>query len=76
MRRAIDVRELEFEEGGRTIWVHGDFGTVLRIQLPQGTQITTEKCRDGALSSHMDLTVSELADVRPAVFCLGEDVSR
>lgn len=71
MRRVISVEALEFDEGGRTLWVQGPYGTVLRV--PHGTTFSTEQCRTSR-SSHADLTIEALADVVPGRVCLGEDV--
>ncbi len=69
-RVEINVNLLEFEEGGRTIWVQGVGGTVLRIQLPRGTKIETRRCAQQASGSHLDLTIEVLAP-GPVVACLG-----
>jgi hypothetical protein len=57
MRIKIPVCELEFEEGGNTIWVHSPKGcTVLRVQTLSRINVTT--CRDNAVS-HADVTVKD-----------------
>lgn len=67
-RIKIPVCELEFEEGGDTIWVHSPLGaTVLRIKAID--RITTVNCDTNPVS-HLDLVVPE------AEFCLAGDAER
>lgn len=57
MRIKIPVCELEFEEGGDTIWVHSPKGmTVLRIKSMGG--IECSECLDN-LVSHGDILVHD-----------------
>lgn len=51
----IPVALIEFQEGGRTIWIHNSEGcTVLRLQAPPGSKITVnEECEN--ICSHVDL---------------------
>lgn len=72
MRRMIKVEALEFDEGGRTLWVQGELGTVLRVQLPHGSVFKTTSC-GGPGSSHADLTIEKLCLDHDIVVCLGED---
>ena len=66
-RVKIPVAELEFEEGGNTIWVHGPLGTtVLRVKV--SGRLSSAKCAENP-SSHLDLVAQ---DVDP-VFCLGPE---
>jgi len=51
----IKVAELEFVNGGNTIWVHSPLGgTVLRIKF--SGKITMEQCKDSPIS-HADAMV-------------------
>lgn len=74
MRRIISVECVEFEEGGRTLWVQGRIGTVLRVQLPLGSEFQTTSCGDRTAISHLDLTIERLQANHPVVFCLGADL--
>lgn len=42
-RIRIPVGQLEFEEGGNTLWVHSVNGTVLRLKVTG--KISTEVCK-------------------------------
>ena len=67
-RIKIPVCELEFEEGGDTIWVQSPLGaTVLRIKAVGGIAIVN--CETSPVS-HLDLVVPE------AEFCLADDAER
>ena len=64
---AIPVAELEFINGGNTIWIHSPLGgTVLRIKC--SGKITIESC-DSNPNSHIDLMVEGNMN-----FCLSEDI--
>lgn len=57
MRIRIPVAELEFEEGGNTIWVHSPIGaTVLRIKT-MGKIVVDKGCQN--VCSHSDILVQE-----------------
>jgi hypothetical protein len=45
----IPVLAIEFREGGNTLWVHGQSGTVLRLKTPDGT-ITSKQCQSSPVS--------------------------
>ena len=67
-RVLIPAAQIEFIEGGDTIWVHGPQGaTVLRIKLNE--PIEADRC--SARISHMDIFAGETGT---AAVCLGEDV--
>ena len=52
---AIQVSQLEFYEGGNTLWVHGpDGGTVLRIKCTGQVKVNPE-CENSC--PHSDMTV-------------------
>ena len=69
MRHSIEVAEIEFEEGGNTIWIHSPLGaTTMRIKTKG--KITTETCGTSPVS-HCDLIVEE--DIS---FCLSDDAVR
>lgn len=54
MRIQVPVSMIEFDEGGHTIWVHSDVGTVLRIKTLGA--ITVEKqCQN--ICAHADILV-------------------
>lgn len=65
MRQQIPVSSLEFDEGGKTIWVHSPIGaTVLRIQTKGG--ITADRnCTN--ICAHADIQIDQ-----PVHFCLPE----
>ncbi len=63
-RVQIDAVGLEFEEGGKTIWVHGPEGTILRIKC--SGQISIKCCGHGG-SAHADIQVQ--GDI---AFCIPE----
>ena len=65
-RIQVPVAQLEFEEGGNTIWIHSPIGaTVLRIKTMG--KITTQKgCEN--VCSHADIMVKEDIEI-----CLAED---
>jgi hypothetical protein len=63
-RIKIPVTELEFEEGGRAIWIHGVGFTAMRIKVDK---VTARKCNDSP-RSHCDLVLEG-----EAVVCLGAD---
>ncbi len=68
-RVKISVCELEFEEGGDTIWVHSPAGaTVLRIKSMKG--IVTSTCESSPVS-HFDLVVEG-----PIEVCLAGDAEK
>lgn len=73
-RVQIPVSMVEFDEGGRTIWVHSEdgAGTVMRIKLSTGIH-TKEECENNC--SHIDITMTE-PSVVPPVFCLSKDAHR
>ncbi len=53
----IDAAQIEFVDGGNTIWVHGpEGGTVIRIKTLG--KITTERCTTSPIS-HADIVVRE-----------------
>ena len=64
----IDVVQIEFNEGGNTLWVHGPQGnTVFRLKV--SGKITGKACTTSPdMGSHADL----MAD-GDLVFCLGND---
>lgn len=63
MRIQIPVHTLEFDEGGKTIWVHSPIGaTVLRIQSKGG--VTADRnCTN--VCAHADIQIDQ-----PVHFCL------
>ena len=63
MRIQIPVHTLEFDEGGKTIWVHSPIGaTVLRIQSKGG--VTADRnCTN--VCAHADIQIDQ-----PVNFCL------
>lgn len=67
MRIQIPVQFIEFDEGGNTLWVQAESGTVLRIKVKG--YIQTERCASNPVS-HLDLMAQ---DVSPT-FCLGPEV--
>ena len=76
-RVQIPVSQVEFVEGGHTIWVHNAEGaTVMRIKLPIAIR-ATQKCEN--VCSHFDLTVDgdklRLGTI-PPTFCLSDDAAR
>lgn len=55
MRHSITAAEIEFDEGGNTIWVHGPQGaTILRIKATGKILVHTE-CIN--VCSHSDMVV-------------------
>jgi hypothetical protein len=57
-RIKIEVAELELEENGNTLWVHGPNGaTVLRIKTLG--KIITSTCGVDAITSHCDIVVQD-----------------
>jgi hypothetical protein len=44
-RHCLRALGVEFDEGGNTLWIQGEHGTLLRIKTT-GT-ITTKRCRGG-----------------------------
>jgi Ca2+-dependent lipid-binding protein len=67
-RIKIDVAQLEFEEGGNTIWIHSPIGaTVLRIKT-MGKLTTKKGCKN--VCSHADIVVNEDIEI-----CLADDAS-
>jgi hypothetical protein len=63
----IDAAQIEFHEGGNTLWVHSPNGaTVLRIKLLKGQFLVNDKCEN--IVSHADMQIPE-GDV---VICLKE----
>ncbi len=68
-RIKIPVVELEFEEGGNTIWVHNPIGaTVLRIKT-MGKITTNKECEN--VCSHSDIIVPDDINI-----CLANDAER
>lgn len=68
MRRRVEIPlvGMEFDDGGNTIWVHGDRGgTVLRVKT-KGTIHVRDGCE---LVSHSDIVVD--GDIH---FCVSDDV--
>lgn len=64
----IPVAQVEFHEGGHTLWVHSPKGaTVLRIKLLKGRFRIDESCENPV--SHVDIQVPE-GDV---TICLADD---
>lgn len=47
----IPVLAIEFHEGGNTLWIHGQGGTVLRLKTLKGV-ITSKSCQSP--TSHGD----------------------
>lgn len=69
-RITIPAAQIEFVEGGNTIWVHGPQGaTILRIKL-QDDVIGIDECQ-ASPNSHLDLIA--VGNKHLTVFCLGED---
>lgn len=65
-RVCVDVAVLEFDNGGRTIWVHDASGaTVLRIAVRGGAVRVNSSCSN--ICAHADLQVQ--GDVE---FCIPE----
>lgn len=65
-RVQIPVSQIEYIEGGQTLWIHGPQGsTILRIKVGC---IESDTCQDG-MPSHADLTAMQ-NDLR---FCLGDE---
>jgi hypothetical protein len=71
----IPVAQLEFTEGGNTLWIHNDQGmTVLRVRLSGPIEI--DKCTNP--SAHMDVVATQdpevsrviIASKRPVHFCI------
>ena len=60
----IKVEQIEFVEGGNTLWVHGMSGTVFRLKV--SGQITSNACEQVDSTSHADAMAE--GDIR---FCLG-----
>jgi len=55
MRHKIEVCELEFDEGGNTLWIHSSAGaTVLRIKCTG--KVTINKCCENIVP-HADMMV-------------------
>ena len=70
----IPVEELEFRNGGDTLWVHGpDGATVLRLKLFHGKFVVDdERCKNPC--SHVDAMVDSLCGDRQDVgVCLSND---
>ena len=67
-RVTIPVMELEFNQPGNTIWIHGKGGTVLRIKATG--KIIIDACNPGMVGSHGDLVVE--GDIK---ICLAEDAN-
>lgn len=67
MRVKIPVTEIEFEEGGDTIWIQGPGYTALRMKV---LSVRTKKCVDSP-KTHCDVVLPN--DI--FVFCLGEDAT-
>ncbi len=68
-RIAVPVAQLEFFEGGNTIWIHSAKGaTVLRIQVPHGKKVTVNKNECSNIVSHADIQTQGDVGV-----CLAED---
>lgn len=65
-RISIPVAELEFEEGGNTIWVHSPQGTTV-LRLKTSEPIHTAQCKSSP-TSHADAMIDG-----PMAFCVGED---
>ena len=53
-RIMLDCAGLEFYEAGNTIWIHGQHGTILRIQC--SGRITVKSCQ--APGTHADIRVN------------------
>lgn len=64
-RIQIPVWLMEFQDGGNTIWIQGENGTVLRIKVTG--KITTEACKV-SLCSHCDIVLN--GDLK---ICLSRD---
>jgi len=65
----INVSQIEFHEGGNTIWIHGpEGGTILRIKVTG--RITTEVCATSPIT-HCDLLVEG-----DATFCLAKKTKK
>lgn len=58
----IPVTQIEYREGGNTLWIHGPQGnTVLRLKTKSGT-ITTNRCLNGGMS-HSDIMIDGGIDI-------------
>lgn len=56
-RITIPAAQIEFVDGGNTIWVHSPAGaTILRIRARGGGKIKTERCQSSPVS-HGDIVV-------------------
>lgn len=64
-RISIPVGLIEFNEGGNTIWIQSEGGTILRIKTLG--KIKVDKCKTSPVS-HADIIVKE--DIN---FCVSED---
>lgn len=75
----IDVDALEFDQDGRTLWVHAKGATVLRVQLPLGTTFHAVALPDYANPvSHGDIAVQSvgvLPDNRVPIMLTPEDAA-
>jgi hypothetical protein len=62
-RKSIEVNQLEFDEGGNTVWIHSALGgTVMRIKCTG--KVVVHKCLSSPIS-HSDIVVQGDID-----FCL------
>ena len=61
----IPVLAIEFREGGNTLWIHGQGGTVLRLKTVNGA-ITSKSCQSP--TSHGDAFIQGNLEI-----CLADD---
>jgi len=67
-RVSIPVAELEYDEGGHTLWIHNAQGaTVLRLKLLEGKFRSQRGCLN--ICAHVDIAVPGAEDV---TVCLSE----
>lgn len=66
-RVQIPVAVLEFDDGGRALWVHDSNGmTILRLSIPKGITVSAS-CEN--LSPHADMVVVDSIE-----FCIPSDL--